>query len=385
MIKQEYKTVIIGGGIVGAGILRDLADANIETLLVEKKKFGSQTSSKTSKMLHGGIRYLENFDFKLVWEALHEKNYWLKKAPHLCTEKAFYLPIYKESKWPLWMLRIGLFLYDLLSWFQNSPHRILNMDQALRELPGIKKDGLKGCGVYYDAIVDDFKLNNEVIAKARENENIDAFENIEMTSFELINSEKGTEKVKVHLIDTEEKKEYSVICRDLVIATGPFTDKVLANQSIFKWDPVLLPNKGSHLWLKKEALKLNHPMVLNTVDGRVIFVIPHPEKILIGTTEQKIEGDYFDLEPSEKEIQYLLANLNQYFPEANVNETHIISGFAGIRPLVKAGRGGDLSKTAREHKVFNPRPNIHVIVGGKYTTFRVMGKSISKTIIGRWR
>ena len=153
-----YHTVIIGGGIVGAGIFRDLSLHNSDTLLIEKGDFSSQTSSKSSKMLHGGIRYLENFDFKLVFEALHEKNLWLKLAPHLCYEQGFFLPIHKNSKRPLWMIKIGLFLYDLLSQFKNRPHKMFSKDEIIQKFPQINPEGLSGGGLYYDGVMDDFKI-----------------------------------------------------------------------------------------------------------------------------------------------------------------------------------------------------------------------------------
>lgn len=130
--KDFYSTIIIGGGIVGAGVFRDLSLHDIDCLIIDKKDFSSQTSSKSSKMLHGGIRYLENFDFPLVWEALHEKNLWLKIAPHLCFEEKFYLPIYSDSIRPKWMIRIGLFLYDLLSSFENSPYEMKSKEESLK-------------------------------------------------------------------------------------------------------------------------------------------------------------------------------------------------------------------------------------------------------------
>ena len=140
---QKYNTLIIGGGIVGAGIFRDLALHGDHCLLIDKNDFTSQTSQSSSKMLHGGIRYLENYDFLLVKEALHEKNLWLKLLPHLAKERPFVLPIYNDSKHPLWMLKIGLFLYDFLSGFQNSPHEILNKEKTIKNRPLLNSKNLK--------------------------------------------------------------------------------------------------------------------------------------------------------------------------------------------------------------------------------------------------
>ena len=136
-IETHYSNIIIGGGIVGAGILRDLALHDKKTLLIEKGDFSSQTSQGSSKMLHGGIRYLENFDFALVFEALREKKNWLRIAPHISTEIKFYLPVYKYSKWPLFFLRIGLFIYDFLSLFKNPPYKILNKKETIEGLKGL--------------------------------------------------------------------------------------------------------------------------------------------------------------------------------------------------------------------------------------------------------
>ena len=375
--KSHYQTIVVGGGIVGAGIFRDLSLHGVETLLIDKKDFASQTSQSSSKMLHGGVRYLENFDFKLVWEALHEKNLWLKIAPHLAKESNFYFPIFKESKRPLWMIRIGLFLYDLLSWFQNSPHRILGRRKA--EIEGIKTKGLSGSGVYYDAIVDDAKLTLENIYDALQNTNCHALNYVGLDHFS-----KGDDGLySCKLKDDLTGDERLITCKELVIACGPFTDKLLENHSNIEWTPALLPTKGSHLWLKRDSLPIANPMVLETKDGRIIFVIPQKNMILVGTTEEKIEGDYFDISPSKDEVDYLIECVNNYFPNSKVTLDHVLSAFAGIRPLVKEA-GSNANKTAREHKIFSPEKGLHVILGGKLTTFRVMGQEVCRSITKRF-
>lgn len=377
--KSHYQTIVIGGGIVGAGIFRDLSLHGVETLLVDKKDFASQTSQSSSKMLHGGVRYLENLDFKLVWEALHEKNLWLKIAPHLARESNFYFPIFKESKRPLWMIRIGLFIYDLLSWFKNSPHRILGRKKAIAEIEGIKTEGLSGCGVYYDAIVDDAKLTLENIYDALQNSNCHALNYVGLEFFEKGDDGLYSCKFKDEL--TGDIK--TITCKELVIACGPFTDKLLEKQSNINWAPVLLPTKGSHLWLKKDSLPVSNPMVLETKDGRIIFVIPQNKMILVGTTEEKIEGDYFNISPTKAEVDYLIECVNTYFPKSKVTLDHVLSAFAGIRPLVKEP-GSNANKTAREHKIFTPEKGLHVIIGGKLTTFRVMGQAVCRSITKRF-
>ncbi len=377
-IDDEYEALIVGGGIVGAGIFRDLSLHGLKCLLIDKKDFSSQTSQSSSKMLHGGIRYLENFDFKLVWEALHEKNLWLKLAPHLTCDKPFILPIYEDSKWPLWMTRIGLAIYDFLSGFQNVRHEIIQKDEVIKRLPGIKEDGLRGAGVYHDAIVDDAKLALEVILDGIKDHQSFAANYIEMESFEN-HGKYNFVFLKDTLIPEKRKR---VTCKELVFALGPFTDKVLSNSKNINWSPILLPSKGSHLWIKKESLPIKDPMVLQTSDLRIIFVIPQKNSVLVGTTEEKINGDYFDLIPTKKEINYLLENLKIFFPKYNFSENDILSSFSGIRPLVRGG-SDNLGKTARDAKTYQPYPNVFAIAGGKYTTFRLMGQGISRIIVGR--
>jgi glycerol-3-phosphate dehydrogenase len=377
---KTYKTVVVGGGIVGAGIFRDLTLNGVETLLIEKKDFSSQTSERSSKMLHGGIRYLENLDFALVFEALHEKNLWLKIAPHLARESAFYLPVYKDAKRPLWMITLGLFLYDFLSSFKNSPFKIRNTKEVLQDIPGLKATGLTGAGVYYDGIMDDAKITLEVIYDALKEPHASA-----MNYTEVFKTELNSDRTILHCRNTLTNEEFKIEAQKVVYALGPFTDQFLNAHSIYKWKNILLPSKGSHLWISAKDLPLTHPIVMTPKsqgkdDDRVIFVIPHGDQILVGTTEVPTEENFFDVSPTPAEINYLLEALNDYFPDLRLNHSHILSSFAGIRPLVKEGSDSDRGKTSREHKIFQPLANTYVIAGGKYTTFRVMGQEITREI-----
>ncbi|RLA64755.1 MAG: hypothetical protein DRQ88_10485 [Epsilonproteobacteria bacterium] len=376
-IKEYYEVLIVGGGIVGAGIFRDLSLHDTSCLLIDKKDFSSQTSQSSSKMLHGGIRYLENFDFKLIWEALHEKNLWLKLAPHLCYSQNFVLPIYDNSKWPLFMMRFALSLYDFLSGYENIGHEIISKRKLIKKIPGIKENGLKGGGTYHDAIMDDAKITLEVIFDGLKNKSCNAINYIEFLSFE----NKGEINL-VHIKDTLTGIKKTIKVKELIFAIGPFTDQLLGKQKNLNWNPILLPSKGSHLWIDKKHLPIEYPIVLNTNDNRVIFVIPQQQAVLVGTTEEPIEQDMFDVRPSKNEIEYLLKNLNNYFPGYTIDKNSVLSSFSGIRPLVK-GDSDDLGKTARTEKIYQPYHNVHVIAGGKYTTFRVMGQGISRIIIGR--
>lgn len=371
---NHVETLIIGGGIVGAGIFRDLALHGHRVLMVDKYDFCGETSSKSSKMLHGGIRYLENFEFHLVYEALHEKNLWAHLAPHLCRESPFLIPVFKDSLRPLWMIRAGLFLYDLLSGFSNHHHKILGRKETQKILPGLKGQGLKGAGVYYDCIVDDTKLGLEVIYDGLQESNAEALNYVEVTK--LITSP-GSTIVQATLKDALTNQSKQITANQVIVAVGPFTDifmnKILGNS----WTPCLLPNKGSHLWFKKETLPIQAALVIQEKKGRIIFVIPHNDRVLVGTTEVLAEQPFESLTPSQEEIQYLINLLQDYFPNSNFGPSSQLSSFAGVRPLVRDDASGDLSKTAREHKLYFPMHNLCVIAGGKYTTFRKMAEDVA--------
>jgi glycerol-3-phosphate dehydrogenase len=326
-------------------------------------------------MLHGGIRYLENMDFSLVFEALKEKNLWLKLTPHITKEVPFYLPVYKDSKWPLFFMRIGLFLYDMLSLFKNSPHRVLNIEQTLKEMPGIKSEGLTGSGLYYDGIVDDSKLGLECIYDALNNKKCEALNYKKVIKTEKIDGDiyLVTYKDSINHIETQ------VTCSNLIFATGPFTDTVMKDLNIAR-SPRILPSKGIHLWLKQESLPINEAMVLQTNDGRIIFVIPQRNTILVGTTETPIpaEENILNIKATTGEIDYLISVVNDYFPNSQITNPDVLASFAAVRPLVKSSESS--SKTSRLHKVFSPDKNMYVIIGGKYTTFRKMAEDLNKTI-----
>ncbi|MBC7714085.1 MAG: glycerol-3-phosphate dehydrogenase/oxidase [Rhizobacter sp.] len=382
--KTQFKTVIVGGGIVGAGIFRDLVLNGVETLLVEAGDFSSQTSERSSKMLHGGIRYLENMDFPLVFEALHEKNLWLKLTPHLAKEVPFYLPVYSDAKRPLWMIRIGLYLYDFLSSFKNSPYSMKSKSQTLQDIIGLNPEGLTGAGVYFDGIMDDAKITLEVIYDALAEDHAYALNHTKVVNVRKINN-KNTLTIK----DQFTGVETNIIADQVVYALGPFTDIFLKQYDFYNWQDVLLPSKGSHIWISARDLPIAYPIVMTPQDefgDRVIFVIPHGDKVLVGTTEVPNKDDLFHVTPTDEEINYLIKNLNSYFPKLDIKKEKIIGSFAGIRPLVREGNSaGDRGKTSREHKVFQPSSDTYVIAGGKYTTFRVMGREVTQKICHRFR
>lgn len=374
---KEIEVVIVGGGINGCGLLRDLALNGVSALMLEKGDYSSQTSQGSSKMLHGGIRYLENFDFGLVQEALEEKNLWLKLTPHLCFERDFYLPLYNYSKYPPFMLKAGLFLYDFLSHFQNRPHDMLNAKRTLEKIPSLDPNGLKGAGKYYDGVVDDAKLSLECLYDALIEKQVDA-----KSYHEVTKTEKVSDGYEVTYRSLKNNTTETVKAKFLVFTTGPFTDQLLPKLGI-PWTSQLLPSKGIHLWLKKGSIEAKGSVVLTTRDNRVVFVIPQRDSILVGTTETPVDQDMFNIQATQKEIMYLLDVLKQYFPNAPLSEESIISTFAGIRPLVREEGSQERGKTSRFHKIFRPDDRTYVLLGGKYTTFRKMTQELAQEIVPR--
>ncbi len=371
---KEYDVVIVGGGINGCGLLRDLALNGVTSLLIEKGDFSSQTFQGSSKMLHGGVRYLENFDFALVQEALEEKNLWLKLAPHVCFEREFYVPLYDFSKYRPWMMGVGLFIYDFLSHFHNKPYSVLNKEKTLSEVPSLSPKGLQGAGKYFDGVVDDAKLTLECLYDALLEPGIDALSYHEVT------------KVDEHVVSYKNRltgEMSNVRGKMIVYTTGPFTDKLLPKLGI-PWTPKLVPSKGIHLWLKPGTIKTSGSVVLTTKDGRVVFVIPQRDAILVGTTETPVDQEIFDIKATDKEVKYLLGILKEYFPSADISDKTIISTYAAVRPLVREeGSNESLGKVSRFHKIFRPNAFSYVILGGKYTTFRRMVQELSREIVPR--
>ncbi len=375
---KSYDVVIVGGGINGCGLLRDLALNGVKALLLDKGDFASQTSQGSSKMLHGGIRYLENFDFGLVQEALEEKNLWLKLTPHLCFEREFFLPLYHYSKYAPWMLNVGLFLYDFLSHFQNRPFGMLNTEETLKAIPSLESKDLKGAGKYFDGIVDDAKLSLECLYDALLEPQVEA-----LSYHEVIGTQKLSDGYEVTYQDTFLKTQQTVRAKFVVFTTGPFTDTLLPKLGI-NWKSQLVPSKGIHLWLKEGSIQTKGSVVLTTKDNRVVFVIPQRGAILVGTTETPVDQDVFDIKATQKEVDYLLGVLRQYFPHSTLNESSIISTFAAVRPLVReAGTQEALGKVSRFHKIFRPTSHAYALLGGKYTTFRRMTQELAQEIVPR--
>lgn len=380
---ERFDVLVIGGGVTGAGVALDAAARGYKVALVEKGDFASGTSSKATKLVHGGIRYLSNFDFALVHEALVERGLLLQNAPYLVHPLAFILPLYKGDRHPVgmpfttpggiglsYLLRCGLFLYDLLAGRRSvHRHRHLSYKDVLRLAPALVTTGLKEGYVYYDGQTNDVRLTMALLRTAAHlGASITNY--TEVTSFVM---EEG--KVRGACVqDRLNAKEITVQARHIVNATGIFSEQVEAltgNESQVK----IQPSKGVHLVLAREDLKIGDDAIVlpETDDKRILFIVPWESRVLFGTTDTG-SGDLDHPRATQEDISYLLKHLNRYL-SVDLTEDHIISAFAGYRPLVSPRNPKrSTAKLSRTHVVLQDSSGLVSIFGGKLTTYRRMAQ-----------
>lgn len=355
------RVAVIGGGINGAGIAWELARRGYRTTLFDKKGFGGATSSVTSKLIHGGLRYLEHFEFGLVRESLRARAFLLETLPDLVRPLEFVLPVYRGVSRPLWMLAIGLTLYDLLAGRDNlGRHRRLTAEQVQASAP-LRPRGLRGGFRYFDAQVDDAELVRRVI-RAAVRDGLDAREFAPVSAVERQGAQWAVTTTAAESFDA------------LVVAVGPWMNEFLrANRLPTRTSLTLV--RGSHLILDRlvspVALLLQSPE-----DRRVFFVIPWEGHSMVGTTEVLHEGPLETIQPSPAEVEYLLDRFNLYFP-AKITRNNVARTTAGVRPLI--GDKGDLGKISRDYRIERDDTLIKVF-GGKMTTFLSLARKVGHTV-----
>jgi glycerol-3-phosphate dehydrogenase len=364
---------VIGGGVVGAGIARDAAMRGLSTILVEQADLAAGTSSKSSRMLHGGIRYLEEGDFRLVFEALRERRVLLDIAPHLTRPLPFVFPVYRGDRVPLWKLWAGVWLYDLLALFRNvRRHRILGKRALLRTEPTLRERGLVGGAEYWDVQCDDARL---VIASARAAQRAGA----------LVATYTGVERLTL----ADGRVSGAVVRDALTGATATITATVVVNAT-GTWadelrrmeDPgahrMLRTTKGVHVMVPRHRLGHNAAIALTSpLDGRVMFVLPWGDFSYIGTTDTDFDGPPEEVGATAEDVHYLLRSANAYFPNSHLAEADVIATWAGLRPLVAPPESGlAASQVSREHVIVTGPGGMLTIVGGKLTTYRSMGEEM---------
>lgn len=367
---ENYDLVVIGGGINGAAIARDAALRHFNVILLEKEDFGSGASTKTSKLAHGGVRYLEHFQVHLVKESLRERDLLLKNAPHLVKPLPFLLPVYANDPYPLWQIHAGLFFYDCLGGSKGfQRHRKLDVNHLLEIVPGLNKDGLIGGCSYYDAQMQDHRIVIENIVSAAQSGA--AIRNYKEVIDLIIHEEKVC---GVRIRDSFTGKEEEIYGKAVVNATGAWS------AHISEKDPdehrcLPAPTKGVHLVLPQ--LIANNALLLRTPqDRRVFFVLPWEEFSLVGTTDTFFDGDPNDVAADHTDCRYLLDAVNAFFPDRHLKESSIIASFAGLRPLVAPNGKSPPSDIAREHAIHISKRGLITLLGGKYTTHRQIAEEV---------
>lgn len=371
MDQETFDVLVIGGGITGGGIARDAALRGFKTALIEKDDFGAGTSSKTSKLVHGGFRYLKQLQFGLVREALVERKILRSLAPHLVHPIKCILPVYRGSGSTALVVHIGMWLYDILASDRNiGSHRMVSDDQLHKMEPGYRQQGLRKAVEYYDCWGDDFRLVMSTVQSAAEHGAV-----IANYARAVDVRMKNGNMVGVLAKDQISGKEIFIKSRVVANATGPWSDHV--RQTLLKQrEQRIRLTKGVHIIVSLEDLPIENAFMQFAIqDGRPIFAIPWKKIVLLGTTDTDYDGDPDEICVDRGDVDYLLESFNYYFPKANLTDDHILSAFAGLRPLIfEAGKAA--SQVSREYQIFEGPGNFFSIIGGKLTTYRKMAKQM---------
>lgn len=371
---MTFDLLVIGAGINGAGIARDAAMRGLQVLLLDKGDIGGGTSAWSTRLIHGGLRYLEHGEHSLVRESLRERECLLHIAPHLVRPLAILVPIYEGARRGLWTMRAGMIAYDLLSFDKTLPrHRRLSRDEALHEIPGLNRNGLLGAAVYYDAQVEfaERLVVENVLSAAEHGARV-------MTYAPVHNFIMNADKVLgVEFTETRTGAKHVVDASIVINAAGPWVDQVLENvDSQLAAKRLIGGTKGSHLIVGPFPGAPSSAIYVEAqLDQRPFFIIPWNDNYLIGTTDLRFDDDLDDLSIGQDEVAYLLHETNRVIPSAQLDRSSILYTYSGVRPLPFIGSKDEESITRRHFIRPHPKANnLFSIVGGKLTTYRSLAE-----------
>ncbi|RLD87534.1 MAG: FAD-dependent oxidoreductase [Bacteroidetes bacterium] len=372
---KTWDVVIIGGGATGLGCAVDAASRGYKTLLLEQEDFSKGTSSRSTKLVHGGVRYLQQGDISLVLEALNERGLMFKNAPHLVSNQSFVIPTYDWWGGPFYT--IGLKMYDLMAGklgFGSSKH--LSREEAMKALPTVEQEGLRGGVIYQDGQFDDSRMAISLAQTAAD------------YGASVINYCKVTNLIKegelvsgVVAIDQETDEEFTIKSKTVINATGVFSNEIIKMDEPDGND-IVVPSQGVHLVLSKDFLSSEYAiMVPNTPDGRVMFAVPWHNHVVVGTTDTLMENHSLEPVALDEEIDFLLETAGRYLVKPPTR-MDILSVFAGLRPLAKPNEGDKETKEiSRGHKIMISVSGLITIIGGKWTTYRKMAEDVIEKAI----
>lgn len=378
MSVESFDVAVVGGGITGAGIARDAALRGLRVALVEARDFASGTSSRSSRLIHGGVRYLEHGHVHLVFESSRERRTLMRIAPHLVRPLAFTWPVYRGARVSRIKLAMGLGLYDALSMFRNTArHDRLSRTQVLDAEPQLRSEELLGGARYYDAACDDSRLTLANVISAVE-AGAAILNHAPAIGLEAVGGRVRGVRVRDHIAGDD----LTIRAKVVVNATGPWSDEVRSFEAPI--DRVSVAgSRGAHIAVprlrvgNRDAVTMLHP-----ADGRVMFTLPAGDQAIVGTTETPTAPGAHDSRASREDVAYLLAGVNAYFPTAQLGDNDVIAAWSGIRPLAQQLSSGDVGSASREHTISRgPRGVIHV-TGGKLTTYREMASQVVDQFAG---
>ncbi|MEU4526478.1 glycerol-3-phosphate dehydrogenase [Amycolatopsis sp. NPDC024027] len=373
LVNEEVDVLVVGGGVTGAGVALDAASRGLSTALVEARDFAAGTSSRSSKLIHGGLRYLEQLDFKLVREALKERGLLLQTlAPHLVRPVKFLVPL-QHRVWERGYIGAGVTLYDTLGGARALPrHRHLSKRGAFKAAPALADDALIGAIQYYDAQVDDAR-HTMTIARTAAEQGASVLTRARVTS--LLRD--GERVVGAKVVDRESGIEFEIRARTVVAATGVWSDD-MAEAAGIPAPFTVRASKGIHLVVPREKIDLDTGLILRT-EKSVLFVIPWGRHWIVGTTDTEWDLDREHPAASRADVDYVLEHLNAVL-RTPVTHDDIEGVYAGLRPLL-AAKAAATTKLSREHAVAHPVPGLVIVAGGKYTTYRVMAADAVDVVV----
>ena len=370
--KTEFDIIIIGGGINGAAIARDAALRGLRVCLIEKNRCGEGTSSKSSKLAHGGLRYLESFNFSLVYESLRERDLLLKTASQYVKPLSFIYPIYEQSSRPFWKIKIGMWFYSKLAKQSSLPsYKLYSKKEVATQCPQLKTKSLKGGALYYDGQMQDKQLVLANIQDACDHGAI-VYEQSEVIGLAKYNNQ----VTGVHI--QSENTFIELFAKSIINATGPWSNTINQLDNV-STKPLVSPTKGVHLVVK--SLGLKHGLTLEAPeDKRIFFILPWEDATLIGTTDTPYSGDVDQPRVEDSDREYLLKAANHYLKET-IEKKDIVDEFVGLRPLRYSKKWA--SYTSRDFSLFQTESGLFHLFGGKYTSYRHMAQCAVDTIINQ--
>ncbi|EAC5233257.1 glycerol-3-phosphate dehydrogenase/oxidase [Listeria monocytogenes] len=377
--EEKFDLVIVGGGITGAGIALDATSRGMSVALVEMGDFASGTSSRSTKLVHGGLRYLQQFEIKEVADLGKERAIVYENGPHVTTPEWMMLPFHKGGNMGKTTASFGIRLYDYLAGVKkNERRKILSAKETLAKNPFVKKDGLKGSGYYVEYRTDDARLTIEVMKKAVEL----GANAINYTKAEHFLYDDNKQVVGVTVTDRLSGKAYDIKGHRVINAAGPWVDKVRKLDYATNNKHLRL-TKGIHLVIDKQKFPMEQAVYFDTPDGRMVFAIPRDKKVYVGTTDTVYDEAVINPKALESDHNYVIKAINYMFPDVHITEKDIESSWAGVRPLIYE-EGKDPSEISRKDEVWFSESGLITMAGGKLTGYRKMAEKllddVSKTL-----